>query len=688
MAPSPLLNNTLEASRRELNSRIFASSENLGREQTVQHPLLLTPPSTVDGIEESHLADGRAEENQNGCSSTPARRLGLGVESNKDEEIVQNEQSAAQDVPRIVARHPSRVDRVQTDRTISDGGFYASSIKGDAHLRRRYSSPAIAQTSASSTFESDTALVSNTSQHYDPSSGSSSSLGRAANWAQKNDWIRISTGHNEGKTDKAGFNDCVLAVEYKDLLYHKAISELKSDLAATETILAARDVDLANLEEDHEALEQEVTGLGSQLEELEARVEAQGRKLRHAENKGRVFEKANGKLTREQQDLHANNAKLENELQQARATNANLERQNRQAALDVGFFAVQNAFYRSEMEDSDPARTALFDGIIQRKDEAIVRLEDDVHVCYAKLAEEEKRRAMERVTTACAIEGLEQDLKDRTASIDAITLSRDALQEQLDYTAEMFKSKIYHDDMVKAICNSHDAISQDNAFLITALQKRENNIRKTKQDLGLSKAETIEVRCTIEAAKQENAQLNSKISHQTQRIDELEWRIELHPQALEDAKAPYINHIRTLTDKNDQLRTDHTALLSHSLEYTYQRILAEKDAKINQLQKSIEKMTMTCNGLYNEVLELGGVNGELFDHDVHCEEIQDWRGEEFKRRLRFAEGRLVPEQVEWAQKFVEKGPLRAWMETCGPVREEEEGPGARGGQKMLTADRT
>ncbi|KAL9632405.1 MAG: hypothetical protein Q9164_005335, partial [Protoblastenia rupestris] len=436
-----------------------------------------------------------------------------------------------------------------------------------------------------------------------------------------------------------------MAVEYKDLFYHQGVSLLRSDVATMETILSARDVELANLDEDHDATLAEVEELQKQLKDAEGQFHAQGQRLKHATNKARIAEKVNEKLRREKEGLQTEKETLERDLDQERTKTLGLERENKCAARDVGFFAVQNAFYRHEMEDSDPARTALFDGIIQRKEEAIIRIERDLEACHVLLAEEKKGRAVDNVNAKAENKALRQQLEDRTSALDAMSESREGLQEQMDKVAKMFKAKIYHDDMVKAICDSHDAINHDNAFLIAALQKRDNTTADAFKETARCKAEIIELSYTNEANKQKHAQTESEKSQLIQKTDELEWKSELHAQTIHEINEAHKSQLQEFTNQIRELQHELNALLHDNLNHTTQRILAAKDHEIHELQVTVESYDATCKQFYNELLELGGVNGKSFSFRAHYAEIQDWRNEDLKRRLKIAEGRMVPLQV-------------------------------------------
>ncbi|KAL9129705.1 MAG: hypothetical protein Q9217_001908 [Psora testacea] len=409
---------------------------------------------------------------------------------------------------------------------------------------------------------------------------------------------------------------------------------------------------------DHKATIAETEALGKELEETNNRKRVQDSALKHAHNKRRMAEKSADKLKREKEEWIAEKAAIERDLNQERMKNADLERESRCAALDVGFFAVQNALYRYEMEDSNPARTALFDGLIQRKEEAIIRLEEHLSACHTLLAAEKKGRALDNARVEGESKGLKQELEHRKFALEALSKSRETLQERFDEAAEMFKSRIYHNDMVKVICDSHDAINRDNAFLLAMLDKRHTAILHANERTASHEAEIVELKGMIEAEKEKCAQLEGLKSQVSMKVDELDWNDELHNQEIQDVKDGVI-------DENVQLRRETEILLKSQSNDRTRRIIAAKDEEIQGLQENFERVISACKQFYNGLLELGGVNGQPFSYGAHHVEVQDWDREELKRRLKIAEGKLVPIYAQHAQGLVEKGPLRVWMELCG-----------------------
>ena len=530
--------------------------------------------------------------------------------------------------------------------------------------RKRYSCPPIVQVSPSHSVDSRRTLVDSAEQRGVSGLRCSVAFEASSKRSEKSYWTKIHAADTEAKVEELSTN-CLMAVSYQDMLYQETIVSQRSDLAAMEIILSARDVELANLEEDHEAIILEAEALRNDLEEAEVRYTAQSKMLQHANTKARIADKATDSMRWEYEGLKAGKAALERELKQEQSKNANLVRQNKSAALDVGFFAVQNAFYRHEMEDSDPARTALFDGILQRKEEAIIRLEGDLEACHTFLAEEKKGRAAEKAKAVGQIEELRQELEDRRSALEAICKSRTMLQEQYDAIADMFKSKIYHEDAVKAICDSHDMINQDNTSLIGMLQKRDNALQVASEKASSARAEIIELNYIIEVAKQKQAQLEGENSCLVRRVDELVWKGELHDQASHVMTEAHESNLRDVKEENKQLQQTIDHLLNTNLNHTANHILVAKNQEIRELQETLERTTSTCNQFYNELLELGGINGRSFSYWTHHMEIQDWKCEDMKRRLKFAEGMMVHTQAKHAQEVVEKGPLRVWMEMYG-----------------------
>ncbi|KAL9100584.1 MAG: hypothetical protein Q9163_004058 [Psora crenata] len=445
-----------------------------------------------------------------------------------------------------------------------------------------------------------------------------------------------------GKTKNT---ECLMKVSHKETVYREALLEGRSEIAAMETILSARDVELANLEEDHEAVSAEAEELRRELQETETRLKAQTKALRHANNRLRVIEKLNGRSGRDMEQLRTGNAALQRVLGIERAKNAELERENRDATLDIDFFALQNAFYRYEMEYSDPARTALSDGILQRKDEAIIRREEDLEACYRLLAEERKGYAIDKAKAEEESKRFKHELEDLTSSLEQVSNSRATLQEQFNKVAEMFRSKIYHNDMVKAICDSHEVITQDNAFLIAALQKRHSRAKDAYEHIASYKTEVIELNCTIEANKQKEAQLEGEKSRLVQRVDELEWKDELHEQALRDMKESYERKLWVVSRETLRVRQEINIILETSLDGMSELLVTAMQQKILELQETVERCALARDQLYNKLLEQGRVIGQAFSYWARYMGIHELNCEDLKRRLQFADqhGSMIEE---------------------------------------------
>lgn len=127
-----------------------------------------------------------------------------------------------------------------------------------------------------------------------------------------------------------------------------------------------------------------------------------------------------------------------------------LRTQNHFAQLEVGHLHANNACYRAELEDSNPARTAHIDGYLRCKDEAYAELEARAASCAEELAEEQKNRAVDNVYAQGKINGLNTELAHRSNMITALTEGREILQEQKEEIFQMFQGKIFQRDVDEA----------------------------------------------------------------------------------------------------------------------------------------------------------------------------------------------------------------------------------------------
>lgn len=485
------------------------------------------------------------------------------------------------------------------------------------------------------------------------------------------------------------------------------IDNLKTRLFTAETTVSARDVGIANLEDDHEA---EISELREEKAKVSSDLQQQGRELSLAIQRKDFFEEGVSKASREHKALeykvaerdalikdmviqgmaaHTKIAKqdealgeasgkieaMEHDLEIVRSQNFGLQLDLKQAALEVGFFAAQNAEYRAVMEDEDrdPARTAHFDGLLHGKDAKIIELEEEIVAANAALRDERSQRLKEMALSKREVEDLQTEFNHVAAAEEALSESRGNLQARTSAFEDMFKGKIYHDDMVKAICNSHDAIIQDNASLLAIVRKRDLLVLVAKEETALIEAEKVKLNNELDNEKVRQRELEPKVGVLEEKNDRLQWMVEMQPGIIEHAAKGREAKMQESEQEVQRLRQQMDNLIHDKSDFAFQRLMNSKDNEIKRLGLQLEKSHSINDQLHDvttaQLKQWWGCDFDFVNGFMN-REIRDWHSEDIKRRLRYAEGRIAEQETKRAQDFGKHGPLAAWMGTKWNVAEE------------------
>lgn len=485
------------------------------------------------------------------------------------------------------------------------------------------------------------------------------------------------------------------------------IDNIKTRLFTAETTVSARDVEIANLEDDHEA---ELSELREEKAKVSSDLQTQRRELSLAVKRKDFFEKGVSKALREHKALEFKVAERdglikdmviqgmaaktkvakqdealgeasgkievrEHDIGIVRSQNFGLQLDLKQAALEVGFFAAQNAEYRAIMEDEDrhPARTAHFDGLLHRKDAKIVELEEEVMDANAALRDERCQRLKEMTLSKREVEGLRTEFDQVAAAEEALSESLGNLQARTDAFEDMFKGKIYHDDMVRAICDSHDAIIQDNASLLAIVRKRDLLVLVAKEETALIEAEKVKLNDELDNEKVRQRELEPKVGVLEEKNDRLQWMVEMQPGIIEHAAKGREAQMQETEQEVQRLRQQMDNLIHDKSDFAFQRMMKSKDNEIKSLGLQLEKSHSINDQLHDvttaQLKQWWGCDFDFVNGFMN-REIRDWHSEDIKRRLRYAEGRIAEQETERAQDFRKHGPLAAWLGTKWNVAEE------------------
>lgn len=329
-------------------------------------------------------------------------------------------------------------------------------------------------------------------------------------------------------------------------------------------------------------------------------------------------------------------AQLTSEAESARAEMATLRAENHFAQLEVGYCHAANACYRATLEDDNPARTAHLDGLLKRKDEAYAELESRAAECAHLLAEEKKQSAVDNIYNLHKTHGLELELAHRLNVIQALTEGRDILKGQNDSIIQLFKSKIYPDDVMKTILRDNETTQKDNALLSKMLQERKCYVLDAEKSSADLKAAAAITQHAIETERLTHRQTLQSLNGLTATNNTLASRIEILSEL----------HAERHHELSAQLRAQKVEL-EHARAVGADAVLIRRvrtqEAHIGILNTEIEKLNGQFEHWRLRVLE----GGEGFcpmwegeevgggDEEAEALRLRAWRGE---RRVRELEG--------------------------------------------------
>ena len=304
-----------------------------------------------------------------------------------------------------------------------------------------------------------------------------------------------------------------------------------------------------------------------------------------------------------------------------------LRAENRFAQLEVGHCHAANAYYRGELEDENPARTAHMEGLLKRKDEAYAELEMRAAECAEALAEETKQRAIDKVWCEGRIQALRNELAHRVNIGEGLAEGKRLLKEENDEILRMFKSKIFEDDMAKAFQRDYEVVQKDNALLINMIKERKGYVLAAeKQVVELKVAKVIDDHVAARAEedhRRTQQELNGLIYVNSQLTAKVGFVEEIREELKKDLEGQ-------LQQKTNELDT----LLRWGADECLQNQIQAQSAQIASLNAEVERATSIANQWHTRALEHQRSD---FCHLYNCEEVGDFGAEETRWRLVNAE---------------------------------------------------
>lgn len=461
-------------------------------------------------------------------------------------------------------------------------------------------------------------------------------------------------------------------MEWMKVAHQTEIAELQSQVFAAETILEARNVDLANQRDDHEADLRITETLTKERSDLRKRLSERSTELRNAK-KGiktlqssleetrtqRFADEVSAEHSRTESVVRITNLESQNESvkenlkyateeiarlrSEATATQEELKElraQNHHAQIEVGHLHLANAGYRSELEDSNPARTAHIDGYLKCKDEAFTELEMRAASCAEELSEEKRNRAVDNVYAESKIGGLTKELAHRSNMIAALTEGRGILQGQKEEIFQMFERRISLEDIDEVFRHDYDIVQKDNALLIKMIDERKCYLEDAEKPVADLKADKL----ILEYAKRSD-QL---------RIQQMQQSI----NGLEAQKGELQDKVTILEELSQEAEQDFNAQLQRQA-LEIERLLhnGTEDGWQRRSQAQAQEL-VNCRG---EITRLAGLADQwrmrhMEVQDGFCpmwnqDEVRDWTSEESRWRLHHAERRAA--EMEKREKELE-----------------------------------
>ena len=450
-------------------------------------------------------------------------------------------------------------------------------------------------------------------------------------------------------------------VEWMKFAHQTEVAELQSQVFIVESILQARDVDLANGKDDHDAdlktietlkeerskarkclserttelrsTKKELKNLKKSIEETQEQAsleEESGVDKEESAARARDLEMQNETLkenleyaTDEVARLRSEAKPLQDELKKLRAA-------NHFAQLEVGHCHALNAGYRQEMEDSNPARVAHIDGYLKRKDEAYAELEMSAAYCAEQLAEEQKNRAIDNVYAEGKINGLNKELAHQSNAIAALTESRDILKEQKEAIFLMFKKKIVPRDVDEAFRHDYDVVQKDNTFLAKIVNERHHCLEEAEKPVADLKAEKLILEDAARSDWLTQRQMQQSINGLEVEKGELQNKVEILTDLREEDQEEFDGKPQQQADEIERLLRD-----------------GAEDGWRRRLRAQAQEL-LNCRG---EVTRLAGLAEQWrmravevqddFCPMFHFAQVRDWNAEESRWRLHHAERRVA-----------------------------------------------
>ena len=466
-------------------------------------------------------------------------------------------------------------------------------------------------------------------------------------------------------------------VEWMKSAHQTEIAGLQSQVFVAETVLEAREVDLANQRDDHEADLRVIETLTKERSDLRKRLSERSTELRNAKKEIKTLQRSLEETLVQRSaeevsaervgiesaarvtELETRNERLEENFEYAtqeitrlrseaittRKELKELRAQNHFAQLEVGHLHATNAGYRSELEDSNPARTAHIDGYLKCKDEAFTELEMRAASCAEELSEEKRNRAVDNVYAEAKISGLNQELAHRSNMIATLTEAREILQEQKEEIFQMFQKKIFSSDIEETFRHDYHVIRKDNTLLNKVINERQFYLEDAEKPVADLKADKIILEHAARSDQLKQRQMQQSINGLEAKNGELQDRLKVLAEMSQEAEEDFNAKIKQQAEEIERL-------LWNGAEDGWRRRSQVQAQELVNCRGEITRLAGLADQWRTRTIEVQDDFCPMFN----MEEVRDWTAEESRWRLHHAERRaaeLERELVVSERKFKE-----------------------------------
>ena len=350
----------------------------------------------------------------------------------------------------------------------------------------------------------------------------------------------------------------------------------------------------------------------------EAEIRADERKITVVELQGDKTE-----LERQAKELREN-------LDFARGENKTLETDLKSVELAANASIAMVLNYQAALEDENPARIAHFDDLIQKKDAAFHKLEDDASECVAALEMEKMMRKIDQEHSAGKIQGLRKELNQLLKEFEEIISSRESFQQENEKVFQLLKGKVSKDEAFEALYKYNEVIQNDNSLLISMVTDRTNTILLATQDMASLREEIVKLEGESKANTEKERQLQGQISSLKIEKENLEWTVEMKSEESKQEKDQFEGQIQGKAREIQRL-------LREGAPAGMQRLVRSRDRDIARINADLQRV----NYYYGQLLNQMNETREDFCHVVNYGQIYDWTSEQMRYRLFLAERQVI-----------------------------------------------